>query len=367
MKRAHILLVDDDPGLLHVLVRLLSKRYDVTPVAAPSAALAEIERSPFDLALLDLRMPEMSGFELLTRLKSRRPDLDVIIMTGSVNELDAQLVRAIRAEAYYFIQKPFDREVLQTLVERCVELRRLREENRVHTQRLERELDVARRFQLSLLPPEHARVGELEIWARYLPREELCGDYYDYAACEGGACVIVADVSGHGASAAMLTGVVKAAFQAGVADDFDPLAVARRVAQGVRPFGHSRFVTLFCARLRPPTGVMEYVNAGHPPAVLWRDSALPRLLESNGPLIGSVIPGEEWTCDTVRIQRGERLLAITDGLLEAEGRRVTPADVAELAVRLDAGTALLDGLSALVDQPGVRVEDDVTLLAVSAS
>ena len=53
-------------------------------------------------------------------------------MTGSVDDLDEKLVRAIRSPAFYFIQKPFDREVLKTLVERCVELRWRREEHRRH-------------------------------------------------------------------------------------------------------------------------------------------------------------------------------------------------------------------------------------------
>jgi DNA-binding NtrC family response regulator len=61
-------------------------------------------------------------------------------MTGSVDDLDEKLVRAIRSHAFYFIQKPFDREVLKTLVERCLELRWRREEHRRHLKRLETEM-----------------------------------------------------------------------------------------------------------------------------------------------------------------------------------------------------------------------------------
>ena len=75
-------------------------------------------------------MPDLDGFELMSQLKARFPGLDVILMTGSVDDLDEKLVRAIRSAAFYFIQKPFDREVLKTLVERCVELRRRREDHR---------------------------------------------------------------------------------------------------------------------------------------------------------------------------------------------------------------------------------------------
>ena len=72
-----------------------------------------------ELAIVDIRMPDLDGFELMAQLKARFPGIDVILMTGSVDDLDDKLVRAIRSAAFYFIQKPFDREVLRTLVERC--------------------------------------------------------------------------------------------------------------------------------------------------------------------------------------------------------------------------------------------------------
>ncbi len=103
-------------------------------------------------------------------------------MTGSVRELDAQLIRALREKAFYFLQKPFDREVLQTLVERCLDLRRLEKENQRHLKRLEQELAEARAFQQSLLPPEQGWVGGVSVAARYLPSSELGGDFYDYVA-----------------------------------------------------------------------------------------------------------------------------------------------------------------------------------------
>ena len=68
------------------------------------------------------------------------------------------MIRAIRGRAFYFIQKPFDREVLQALVERCLELRWRREENRRHVARLERELAEAR-VPARAAAPERRRHG----------------------------------------------------------------------------------------------------------------------------------------------------------------------------------------------------------------
>ena len=145
-------------------------------------------------------MPQIDGFRLLSSLREIKPDLDVIFMTGIIHELDAQLIRSIR--------KPFDRDVLLTLVERCLELRRLAAENRRHVKRLELEPREARGFQRSLLPRATARLGSVDLAADYQPCTELGGDLYDYAG-DGGdkATVLIADVSGHGVSAAMLTAI----------------------------------------------------------------------------------------------------------------------------------------------------------------
>ena len=137
-----------------------------------------------ELAIVDIRMPDLDGFELMAQLKARFPALDVILMTGSVDDLDEKLVRAIRSAAFYFIQKPFDREVLRTLVERCVELRWRREDHRQNLKRLETEMAEARAFQQSLLPDREAIVNRVAVCCRYTPCSALGGDLYDYAARE---------------------------------------------------------------------------------------------------------------------------------------------------------------------------------------
>src|SRR5438093_7831696 len=145
--------------MLRSIERVLGHDYRVTATRIPREALELAKTLSPDLAILDLQMPDMDGFELMEKLEAADPELDIILMTGSIHELDAKLVRAIRKEAFYFLQKPFDREVLLTLVERCLELNRLDSENRKHVSRMEKELAEARAFQQSLLPPEAGRIG----------------------------------------------------------------------------------------------------------------------------------------------------------------------------------------------------------------
>jgi hypothetical protein len=129
---------------------------------------------------------------------------------GRVRLNASALIRAIKSPAFYFIQKPFDRDVLKTLVERCLELQWRREAHRVHLQHLEDELSQARAFQQSLLPNREATFNGLSVCSQYLPCSGIGGDLYDYASAEPGqTALLVADVSGHGLQAAMMTSVGK--------------------------------------------------------------------------------------------------------------------------------------------------------------
>lgn len=369
---ARILVVDDEPGLRRSVQRVLGTRYDLLVCATPEEALARVDAFGPDIAILDVRMPGMDGFELMAALKARDPRLDVILMTGSATEPDQKLIRSIREEAFYFLVKPFDREVVETLVERCLTLRRLSAENRRHLARLEAELAAGRAFQHGLLPPLQAVVEGVRIDAHYAPCVELGGDIYDYSCCGPGRCALmVADVSGHGVSAAMLTAVVTSAFRAALSDGGAPGEIARRVRDAMAAFEPTRYVTLFAAQLDARAGTLTYVNAAHPPPVLWARGGAPRRLEPTGTIVSPAFQDATW--DEVRIVdlRGARLLAMTDGLLDAEDATGVPFGaerVTESVVRRpDGGTALLESILADLRAftAGAEAGDDVTLVTAS--
>jgi sigma-B regulation protein RsbU (phosphoserine phosphatase) len=368
--RERILVVDDDPGMLRTVRRILDRGYEVACASSADEAETLAAQHALDLAILDIRMPGRDGFELMSRLQATRPDLDVILMTGSLDEADEKLVRAVRQKAFYFIQKPFDREVLQTLVERCLELRRLGEENRQQLRRLENVLAEARAFQASLLPQPEARLGRVEIGARYVSCDQLCGDFYDYTACDGDTVAfLVADVSGHGASAAMLTGVVKSAFRSCHREGYEPRAVVERIFAGIQTFRANRFVTLFCGRLRAGEERLDFVNAGHPPAFLWHAKGDPEQLDPTGPLVSPVWDAPRWEQQTRPFRSGQRLLLYTDGLTEApSGTEFFGVERVDQAIvrAPDGGAELADILLQDVENfmQGRRPVDDLTLLTV---
>jgi sigma-B regulation protein RsbU (phosphoserine phosphatase) len=366
--RARILVVDDEPGMLRAVERVLGESYHVVGSRSSTQALSIATELNPDLAIVDIRMPELDGFEVMTRLKAHFPELDIILMTGSLDDLDEKLIRALRSPAFYFIQKPFDREVLRTLVERCLELRWRRMEHRRNLDRLETEMAEARAFQQSLLPDPEVIVKRLAICCRYVPCSRLGGDLYDYAAArDGQTALLIADVSGHGVSAAMLTGVVKSAFHACQADGYEPLAVVQRVWTGLAAFGSERFVTLFAALVAPDERQLRYVNAGHPSIVLWTERCTPQWLESTGPIVSPVLPGCVWGERAVPIDVGHQLLLYTDGVSEVLAGAEDDADariVATIERDSEGGAPLLEAILAAVqhDLAGRDQPDDLTLM-----
>jgi sigma-B regulation protein RsbU (phosphoserine phosphatase) len=370
---SRILIVDDDPGILRAVSRVLGRRHEVACAANGAEALREAPRFRPDLAIVDIRLPEMNGFEVTRGLKAALPDIDVILMTGNAEEPDENLICAIDEGAFYFIPKPFDRRVLLTLVARCLELRRLRGERERYLQRVERELKDAREFQLSLLPPPHLGLSGVSLSARYVACSELAGDFYDYIATgDGGVALVIADVVGHGASAAMMTGVVKAAFRSAHVDGYEPLAVIGRVREGLRDFDASRFVTLCCARVDPTLRSLTYVNAGHPEPIVRNGTARPVLLDPTGPLLSSALFDLPCGQVTLELNPGDSVLFYTDGVTEARGPggMFGQDRLVSAVMRGDRrGPTLLDALLAEVTafSGSANHQDDVTILTLDLS
>lgn len=361
-----ILAVDDEAGMLRSVERVLGHAYEVESALSSREAVQLAVAFKPDLAILDIQMPEMDGFQLMEELRALDPELDVILMTGSIHELDAKLVRAIRKDAFYFLQKPFDRGVLLTLVEKCLELKRLDRSNRQHVARMEKELEDAGAFQQGMLAPRFANLGSICVFARYHPCCELAGDFYDYVALPpDGAVIVVADVSGHGVSAAMLTGVVKSGFHSASPELYEPVCVVERIANGIRSFAHQHFVTLICVRVR--NGSMEFVNAGHPPGILSSGKTQPALLEATGPIISPALKFS-WEQKVMQVKRGsDRLVLFTDALIEAEsdlGAYGLDRLVEEVSKRPIEGVVLSEQIfqSIRIFAGSRRINDDLTLV-----
>ncbi|BDG04562.1 sigma-54-dependent transcriptional regulator [Anaeromyxobacter oryzae] len=134
------LVVDDEPNIRHTLALCLRQMgCEVAEAPTGGAALDELRRRPYDLALLDLRLEAEDGIEVLPRLLALRPELDVVVITA-YSTIDSA-VEAMRRGAKDYVPKPFTPAQIRDLVERTRERRRL--EQRVAHVEVERRAPVA--------------------------------------------------------------------------------------------------------------------------------------------------------------------------------------------------------------------------------
>jgi two-component system response regulator HydG len=137
-RRSRVLIVDDEPSLLRALESLLKKKgFDVVALESPISATQQLAQEDFDVALLDIKMPELSGLELLNAVKHRRPEIEVIMMTGHATVETA--LAAVKSGAYDYLTKPFeDVELVSRAVSKAAERKQLFDRNR----ELERQLSA---------------------------------------------------------------------------------------------------------------------------------------------------------------------------------------------------------------------------------
>jgi two-component system response regulator HydG len=154
---ATLLVADDDPGLRESLERTLTREgYRVVLASDGRAALERVQAGGVDLIVTDLRMPGLTGLELLRAAKAIMPDVDVILLTafGTVEEA----VKAMKDGAYDFLTKPFRREQLIKLVDKALERRDLIEQNKALKKELE---DIRAKGQMIGSSPAYRRMLSL--------------------------------------------------------------------------------------------------------------------------------------------------------------------------------------------------------------
>ena len=185
--------------------------------------------------------------------------------------------------------------------------------------RMERELQVAREVQASLLPHETPQMPGWEFVARWQPAREVAGDYYDFIPLDGEQLgLVIADVSDKGMPAALFMALTRSIVRASVGrapSPADGIAHANQLICADSTRG--MFVTLFYALLNPATGEMTYVNAGHTPPLLCRaDQDQVTQLARTGMALG-VVEDTPFEQHMLRLNPGDFILFYTDGVTDA--------------------------------------------------
>src|SRR5215216_845370 len=251
---------------------------------------------------------------------------------------------------------------------------RFRAEEARERERIEHELQVARRIQQSLLPEA---IPELEGWriaSYYGPAREVGGDFYDFLELEDGRLgLVVGDATGHGMPAALVMATTRGMLRAVVQSLESPGKVLARVNEAlVADVPPSTFVTCFYGILDPKSGHLVYANAGHSLPCRRHEGQAEELRARGMPL--GLMPGMGYEEKEIVLGEGDSVLFYSDGLIEAHNpqremfgvprlRRLVAEHDAEEGSLVE---CLMDELRSFTGE-GWEQEDDITLLTLERS
>jgi sigma-B regulation protein RsbU (phosphoserine phosphatase) len=318
-----ILVVDDSATNLQVLVRTLHGSGHRILVARDGPTALDIaQKARPDLVLLDVMMPVIDGFEVCRTLKAEPRTRDIAVIFMSARGEVSDKVSGLELGAVDYITKPIQAE--EVLARVATHLSRLHLERalRESRDRLDHELAGAARMQRSILPaamPEHPAVT---FAAYYETSRHAGGDYYDVITLDANRFgIMVADVSGHGAPAAIVMAMIRAVLHTypGVPDD--PPAVLHHINRHFRfLWDTAMYATAVYGVLDAARGTIRLSLAGHPPPLLVRSGeavqAVP--IEATMCLLWDEL-GDIPTAEHA-LRAGDRLVLYTDGITERSAR-----------------------------------------------
>ncbi|HEY1468160.1 MAG TPA: PP2C family protein-serine/threonine phosphatase [Candidatus Acidoferrum sp.] len=181
---------------------------------------------------------------------------------------------------------------------------------------IQKELEVARRIQLSILPREFPVSVNFRVAARYVPMSSVAGDFYDYIIADDHQIgLLIADVSGHGVPAALIASMVKLAAASQRAIAADPSRFLSGMNSALLGNTQKQFVTAGYVHLNSESGQLRYSAAGHPPFLLVRNGRVTPI-EENG-LMLAAFAFASYSTAVHKLEAGDRMVMYTDGILEA--------------------------------------------------
>ncbi|MEL6611056.1 MAG: SpoIIE family protein phosphatase [Bacteroidota bacterium] len=389
----HVLVVDDEPDL-ELLIRhkfrrqVREGRLALTFAGDGVEALAAVEADPqIELVLSDINMPRMDGLTLLGKLRELDRALKVVIVSAYGDM--ANIRTAMNRGAFDFVTKPINFEDLALIVNKAhEELDKLRQADMLRRQLnvIQRELEIASRIQLSMLPaatPAFPEREDFDLHATMLPAQEVGGDFYDCFLIDPNPGdeaddtpprlgFVVGDVSGKGVGAALFMAITRTMLRATALQGLPPHEVVRHANRVLHPESMKHmFVTLVYGVLDLTTGEVAFTNAGHHhPVVLRHDGSQETCPCARG--LGLCLTSDfAYASNRVTLAPGDTLLLYTDGLTEAVDTSGTQFEEMRLAESLgtlpDRSPAeVIRHLLRAVESfsHGAPQADDLTLLAV---
>ncbi|MFO1798177.1 SpoIIE family protein phosphatase [Pseudomonas aeruginosa] len=385
---ATLLIIDDDEVVRESLAAYLEdSSFKVLQALNGLQGLQIFESEQPDLVICDLRMPQIDGLELIRRIRQTASETPIIVLSGAGVMSDA--VEALRLGAADYLIKPLeDLAVLEHSVRRALDRAYLRVENQRYRDKLEaanRELQASlnllqedqnagRQVQMNMLPVTPWSIEGLEFSHRIIPSLYLSGDFVDYFRVdERRVAFYLADVSGHGASSAFVTVLLKfmttrllyESRRNGTLPEFKPSEVLAHINRGLINTKLGKHVTMLGGVIDLEKNSLTYSIGGHLPLPVLFVDGQASYLEGRGLPVG-LFDDASYDDRVMELPPSFSLSLFSDGILDVLPGATLKEKEASLPEQVAAAGGTLDGLRQVFGLANLaEMPDDIALLVLS--
>lgn len=380
---AKVLIIEDEFILRQsMLVYLEDNGFVVLESSDGKPGLELFQQHKPDLVITDLRMPEVSGLDVLAKITKESPETPVLVISG-VGGME-EVIEALRLGAWDYLPKPIiDLAVLKHAINKALERKRLLEENKKYAETLannlhvlEEDQEAGRTVQMSLLPANDLQFGDYTLSHSVSPSLYLSGDFVEYFyITETKVGFYLADVSGHGASSAFVTVLLKslisnchARYQVhGDKTIFNPEHIMEELSYEIHTAKLGKYMTMIYGVIDLETNQLKYGVGGHypNPILLGSDGSM-RYLEGSGFPVG-IMSSASYKAYTTEIPAGGALVLFSDGVMEVfmagQAMEVKDKNLLELVAKFNADIPRIKQEIGIANKMEHQ-PDDITMLVV---
>lgn len=359
-----LLVVEDNPDLRSYLGSILTRvGFHVLVAADGQAGLEAVYSETPDLVITDLMMPKLSGLDLIREIRKKEHlnSLPIILLTAKADAATRKEVHGEGADIY--LSKPFLEPELLSVIRNALRLK----ETEFY---LKEELSRGIRIQKKLLPELNFDQGLISAEVEFIPSDGIAGDYYIVQSLgEGKTFLLLADVSGHGFSAGMVSAILHFVLQLPNTPKDNPEACLKCLNSYLYGNTAGLFVTAVAVVVDSNQKKFTWSKAGHEDIYLGAKENFSPLIGNGKPL--AILPNWEGKSYDVSYTPGDKLFLFSDGIFDVRSKDQTlfrdsgfwewAKDITHWNVKSAFSTLLQ---MARKHQNSEKFEDDVTLLSI---
>jgi sigma-B regulation protein RsbU (phosphoserine phosphatase) len=372
LSESRILIVDDTRANIDILVQALRDDYKLSVAVDGNAALRSVEKSPPDLVLLDIMMPDIDGYEVCRQLRAREATRELPVMFLSALEDVKNKTQGFEVGGNDYLTKPFEVLEVKARVRSLLKAKAYADAVR---EAMARDLRIAREIQMGILPADLAAITKgtgFEIDAVIEPAREVGGDLYEVLRVSDRRLVVaLGDVSGKGIPAALFMAVAMTVLRTLARQIAEPDEILRRLNDElVEENPRGMFVTLQCLVFDLEEKRVSCAGAGHHQLALLSPGRPPRLACPSSGRPAGLMPFNPIERETLPFEQGDTFVLFSDGVSEAmdnddgfygEDRLLAALAACNGAAPQDIVTRVLADVRAFA--AGAKQSDDITVLA----